>query len=255
MILKIGMQKILCFCLILVFSNEAYTQSTKEKGAFEEMLNFNIGYGGDFPGGDLAERFGSNLRFNIGMEYIFKSNYSIGADLSFLFGTIVKIDALSPFRAANGFIYGANTEFAEIFQRQRGYFAGAYIGKIFPFNEYKSGLKLILGGGIFQHQIRFVDDTQTVAQVTGAYRKGLDRLTRGPALKEGIGYQIHSKSGLINGSIMFEFIQAFTQQVRKVNFDTGERVEGSRLDLLFGFRANWILPIIRTESSEKIYYY
>lgn len=230
-------------------------QHSKERGTFEEMVNINVGYGGDFPGGDLSDRFGSNLRFNLGTEYILKSNFSLGIDFSFLFGTVVKIDALSSLRNSNGLIYGANTEYAEIFQRQRAYFLSGYIGKLLPLNENKSGIKLTLGAGVFQHQIRFVDDTQTVAQITGNYGKGLDRLTRGPALKEGIGYQIHSKSGLINGSIMFEFVQAFTRQVRKVNFDTGERVEGSRLDLLFGFRANWILPIIKVEPSDTVYYY
>jgi hypothetical protein len=50
-----------------------------------------------------------------------------------------------------------------------------------------------------------------------------------------------------------DLLQAFTENYRGHQYDTGLSEEGSRLDLLYGFRFIWFLPIY-SKGSETYYY-
>jgi hypothetical protein len=255
----ISSKKFLIIVILAIWNGmQLYAQMPRpeEDKGFESMLGFNISYGGDFPMGDMAERFGSNLKVLVGMEFITKSNFSVGFDYIIYFGNTVKEDPLEPYRNNNGHVFGLNNDIADVFIRQRAYALMPYLAKTFPFKDgSRSGLKISLGTGLFVHQIRFVDDTRTVAQLIGSYRNGHDRLSRGFAIMPGIGYQFHSSDGLLNGNIMIEWLQSATRQVREVNFESGERITDRRNDMLLGLRATFTLPIYKSDPAGKVRYY
>ena len=220
-------------------------------------LLVNFSYAVQSPGGDLVDRFGTNFNIGLNLEYLTeKSNLIFGLETGFLFGNEVKINVLRGLQTAEGFIIGNDRVFADIQLRQRGFYAGALVGKLIPLskNNKRSGLRVTLSTGLLQHKIRIQDDPlRDVAPLSTEYKKGYDRLTNGLAFNEFIGYQLLSKNRRINFYAGVEFTQAFTQSRRDYNFDTMTVDEENRLDLLFGFRVGWVLPFYFGDSGDIFY--
>jgi hypothetical protein len=220
-----------------------------------KIFSFNIGYGIEAPGGDLSERYGSNLKFSLGSQYLTGDNLVFELDFNLMFGNNVNEDPLSIFRNSNNSLIAANGDQADVFTRQRGLFIGGIVGKIFSKPNKQSGLRIAGGAGVLSHNLRFLDESAGFFQINGNYVKGYDRLTRGFALKQQLGYELHSKDGRINLNLVFEFTQGFTKNVREYQFDTGIQDKGRRLDLLYGLRATWMLPLIKRSVNAKPIYY
>jgi len=221
------------------------------------VLNLGFEYGFHTSGGDLKDRFGWGSLLGGEIEYLLKSNWAISLDASFIFGRRVFENPISPLIGRDSLLIGNNFSQATIFLRQRGFYTGVSIGKLFPVSKKnkKSGIKLDLGLGLFQHKIRIQDDPESFVPIlSGDYKKGYDRLTNGLAFRQFIGYQHLAKNRLINVYAGFEFTQAFTQNRRTYNFDTMGPDDTKRLDLLHSFKVGWILPFYIGEEGEEIYY-
>jgi hypothetical protein len=216
---------------------------------------FNLGIGVDQPFGDLADRFGRNNKISGGYNFITSGDYLFGIDVSYYYGDNVKEDVLAPLRNANGNIVSTGELFSDVFGRQRGYYLGFEAGKIFPFkNRYRSGIKTTMGVGLLEHMIRIIDNDQNNAKLFGERKKGYDRLTRGLALRQYIGYHHLSVDQRINFTIGLEFTEGFTSSVRAVNWDTGLPGDTGRFDFIVGVKAVWVLPFWVGKSNEEIYY-
>ncbi len=220
------------------------------------LVRFN--YGIQFPEGDLSARFGNNLNLGGGFDFMTQGNNLIyGLYGTFLFGNQVNIDVLAPLRTPEGEIIGNDKDFADLQLRQRGFYLGAHVGKLFglaPDNP-RSGIRVTLGAGLLQHKIRIQDDPErTVPQLEGDYRKGYDRLTNGLALRQFVGYQLLSRNKRINFYAGVELIEGFTQNRRDFNFDTRTADNQNRFDLLFGLQVGWILPFYVGQPKQDIYY-
>lgn len=241
---------------ILLLAVTAFSQDdARNKG---NAVIFHISYAFQFPALDLNQRFGSNSNVGIGTEYITgQSNLIFGIESGFLFGNEVKTDVLAGLRTNEGFIIGNDRAVADIGLRQRGFYAGAMAGKLFPLSqkEPRSGLRLTLGAGLLQHKIRIQDDPQrAVAPLAPEYKKGYDRLSNGLAFNGFIGYQMLSKDGRINFFAGLEGCYGATQNRRSLNFDTRIRDERRYNDVLIGLRAGWILPFYMGKAAREIYY-
>jgi hypothetical protein len=221
------------------------------------ILAFNLSYGTQLPGGDLIDRFGVNINTGAGLQLFFNSNWMLELEGQYLFGSRVNTDVLAPLRSPEGYIFADDGGPADITLRQRGWWLGLSAGKLIalhPTNP-RSGLRISLGAGLLEHKIRIQNDPQAfVPALTTEYRKGYDRLSNGLALKQFIGYQHFSLKRRVNFFAGIELIQGFTASRRSWNIDEMAREEGSRLDLLFGFRAGWVLPFYLGEKGETIYY-
>jgi hypothetical protein len=215
------------------------------------MLSVNLGIGYDKPYRDLKSRYGNNLNFNTGIEYLHKSNYSYGIDFTYLYGDNVKEDVLAPYRTERGYIIGLTGYGADVFLRERGGYLGFNIGK-WMHGKSNHGLKIIFGAGILYHQIRILDDSRTLIIADAPYRKGFDRLTRGYALKQEVLYQFHSSQKSQHFNIGLTFTEGFTQQVREVNFDTGIKDQKKRKDILIGLKATWQMPLYKSKSFGQV---
>lgn len=219
------------------------------------LLNFSYGY--QLPFEDLEERFGNNGVVHTGVEYWTRNNLIIGLEGSFQFGSRVKQDVIAGLRTQEGFIIGNDRDVADVQLRQRGFYAGGLVGKLFPLleNNSRSGIRATLGLGLLQHKIRIQDDPQRdVASLTTELKKGYDRLTNGLALSQFIGYQHLANDRQLNFSAGVEFIQGFTQNRRSFNFDTQMQDTQMRLDVLLALRVTWVLPFYLNETAGDIIY-
>ena len=218
-----------------------------------KAILLHMSFAGHIPGGDLGSRFGRNLAFGGGLEYIMANNWIFGAEGHYLFGNTVKEDPLAIIRTDAGDIIGNNMLVASVVLRQRGLYLGAVGGKLLTFSDKRSGLRLTFGAGLLRHRIRLQDDSRTVTQITGDYAKGYDRLTGGLALQQFVGWQHLGSQRRSNWMLGFEFNQGFTQSLRDWDFTERRKLDGGRIDLRIGIRAAWTLPFYQKKSSEIFY--
>ena len=221
------------------------------------ILQVEANYSFCFPSGNLAERFGVNSTVGVGLTYKLKSNWTLGFEMSYIFGSKIKEDTiLKNLCVQSGHIINKYGEYGEINLSERGYFAGLKFGKLFPVTNYNdnSGIIVNVGGGFMQHKILIENKDNNTPPVLDEYKKGYDRLTNGISFREFIGYQHLSNNTYLNFYAGFEFYQAFTQCRRIYNFDTMQRDDTKRKDLMYGIRAGWILPLYK-RNPEKYYYF
>jgi len=219
---------------------------------------FHFGLGGQLPGADLTTRFGSNLNFGSGLEVLTATqNLIFGLEGYYLFGSTIKENPLARISTAEGFVIGSDGGYADVQLRQRGFYLGGLVGKLFSCSAKnpRSGIRVTVGVGLLQHQIRIQEDPlRFVPQLAGAYQKGYDRLSNGLAFNEFIGYQRLSTNKRINFYLGLEFTQGFTRNRRAFNFDTQSADTQKRFDLLVGVRAGWTLPFYGGKQAAEIYY-
>lgn len=233
---------------------------SSQNNAYSAVL-FNTCYGFHIPAADLSDRFGSNFSIGGSIEYLTeKGNWMLGIKGNNLFSQNVKEDVLAPIRTSDGFLIGnsgaAEGQFALVVLRERGFYAGGLVGKLFTLSKKnkRSGIRATIGAGLLQHKIRIQDESGTAQQIAGDYKKGYDQLSNGLALEQFIGYQYLSTNRGINFFAGFEFTQAFTKNRRNSNFVTRTKDETKRIDVLTGFRIGWTIPIYVGEKGEDLFY-
>lgn len=233
----------------------AQDNSPQNTGA---VLLLDFSYGVHLPGGDLADRFGLNFSPAVSVDYITDpNNWIFSLQGSFQFGSEVKTDVLANLRTAEGFIIANDRTVADIQLRERGFYLGLGIGRLIGLStgNYRSGIRIDLGAGLLQHQIRIQEDpVRTVAPLTGDYKKGYDRLTNGPALRQFIGYQVLSRDRRANLFAGIELIEGFTRSRRDYDFATQSADQSGRMDLLYGFRIGLSLPFYVGQDPGEIFY-
>jgi hypothetical protein len=247
------------FCLITVIfsigSLKANAQSNIRDSSIA-MHIVSIGYTIQLPAGDLADRFGFNSMVGGSYSYKLKSNWILALNGGFIFGNNIKEGAiLNSIANEDGLILGNDGNFARISLFERGLHFSLTAGKLFSFKKPNpnSGIAVQAGPSFLQHKIR-IETSDGVPQLNSNYKKGYDRLTNGIGLNESVSYVYFGNKYLINFYFGFDFIQSFTKNRRDFNFDTMSKDDKNRIDLLFGFKAGWMLPLYR-KAPQKFYYY
>ena len=225
------------------------------------MAMFYATYSWQFPGGDLAKRFGGNSSIGGGFQYKLRSNWIIGAEGNFLFGGTVKnADSLLTMIATpDGLLIDENGYMASISYYERGYSIYGKFGKIFPFYptlapNKNCGITLMVGGGYIQDKIRIHNPDNTTPQVQGDYLKGYDRMNSGIAVNASLGYLFLSNSRLLNFYVGFEFIQAWTKSYRKYDFDRMKYDNTRYSSQFYGLKACWFIPLYARKPKDFYYY-
>ncbi|NND78037.1 MAG: hypothetical protein HKN39_07620 [Flavobacteriales bacterium] len=244
--------------LICMFS---YASANAQKNVRDSLVALNlIGFNGAFqlPFGDLGDRFGNNGLAGISYHFKTKKNLILGVEGNLIFGPSVKnsSELAADIRTSDGFFIDNFGMLATVLIQERGLDIRAVGGKIIPLfgpNE-NSGLLIKLGVGLLQHRIRFEARENEVPQIEGDSQKGYDRLTNGLSVSQFIGYQHLGNKNKVNFSVGIEFIEAFTQSRRDINFDLMMKDETKRLDGLMGLKASWYIPIYQ-RTSDKYFIY
>lgn len=221
------------------------------------LIQTHFAYGFYLPFADLSNDFANHSELNISVDYMSPKQFIFGTEGSFFFGEIVKNDVLATLRTAEGFVIGNDRNAADIQLRQRGNYIGIYGGKLFSLIEknQRSGIRATLGLGVLQHKIRIQDDPQRIVpQLSAEYKKGYDRLTNGLAIHPFLGYQHIDKENNFDFTAGISYIHAFTQNRRSLNFDTQQKDNRQRIDVVLGIRLAFSLTFILNPSTSEIIY-
>jgi hypothetical protein len=210
-----------------------------------------IHLGAQVPGADLAKRFGPNLNAGGVFMHKTKKNWLLGIESNYMYGRNVKEDVLSQLRTSNGTIIDNEGFPADLRITERGLGVHAVFGKVLPFLSANpnSGIMLTVGGGYFQTKINLYDAQRKIAAINGELKSGYDRLSNGFSATQFLGYLFLSESRMLNFYFGMEAYQAVTSSVRKMNYDTGMPDTAQRLELLYGLRFGWILPLYERKPS------
>ncbi|MDD4217700.1 MAG: hypothetical protein PHZ24_10240 [Bacteroidales bacterium] len=250
-----NIRKTLILVFAILFSSIVFGQV---KDSSLNIWQCEINYSFQVPGGDMADRFGVNSTIGVGLNYKFKSNWTVGFEVSYLFGGILKDSSsvLEGLMTNNGKIINEHGEYGTVLLTERGFYSGIKLGRVFPVGKSNpnSGIVFNIGAGLLQHHIHIENKDNNTPPVLDDYKKGYDRLTNGLSMREFVGYQYLSNKNALNFYVGLEFYQAWTKCRRDFNFDTMERDDTPRNDYLFGIRAGWILPLYK-KSPNKFYYY
>lgn len=243
--------------ILFTFPGIAFPQvSIKDSAIAIPMIYATYSY--QFPGGDLADRFGSNSSIGGGFLVKTKSNWLIGAEGNFQFGSSVKNpdSLLTTISTPEGYIIDANGKIADVILYMRGFSFFGSIGKLFPWvgPNPNSGFTLMAGVGYLQNKMRILNPDNTAPQLQGDYKKGYDRQNGGIALTASVGYLFLSSSRLLNFSLGFEFIQAWTKSKRAVDFNTGQPDPPTLSSQYYGIKATWNIPLYRRSPKEYYLY-
>jgi hypothetical protein len=236
---------------ILVIS--AFAQSVKDSSF--RIIMTGVHFGGQMPGGDLQQRFGTNLSAGANVVWKTKKNLMYSVEASYFFGNRVKQDVVANMRNEKGKITDNEGYPADLRLTERGWNIYAKVGYLINKlgKNPNSGLMINVGAGWMQHKINLYDAAKKVAAVKGDLKKGYDHLTGGFALSQFIGYQYLSNNRLANFYVGLEFYEGFTKNLRGYNYTTGTYDDKQRLDIMMGARFGWILPLYK--RTKDIYYY
>ena len=250
------LKKLFLFFFALLTIQFANAQSLVKDSAISIPF---FGIGGEYhiPGNDMANRFGSTYGVQAMFGIKTPRNFLYSVQGGFFFGNTIKEQGLLSGLASNtyGTIIGNDGRTPDIRLFERGYHVDAGFGKIFSFKKpnINSGILTNVSVGFIQHKIRIEPTGNTVFGLSKTYRKGYDRLTNGILLHEFVGFISFGNKRLVNFYAGFDFMQGFTQGRRDYQYDLMRADNKSRIDLLYGIRAGWILPFYT--KPDKFYYY
>jgi len=253
----IDSKKILLF---LMFSILASAQMWAQKDAKlltkYNVLTGNITYAVHTPRGDLADRFGNSLEVGLGSDFITKkSRFIFGLSGTLIFGNSVNDNVLDIVTNEDGNIVGVDQLAGIVSLKQRGFYVGGRVGKIFKFtNSSLSGIRFTVGAGLLQHKIRIQDDLDNINIVRGDNVKGFDRLTNGLTFHQFLGYQHFGKSGLFNVFGGVEAYEGFTMSRRSFDNTLMRRDDQERIDILLGLKVGFSIKFNLNETGDEIYY-
>ncbi len=249
---------LLFFSLLLINANSVYSQASVSDSVLSIPM-FYATYAYQFPGGDMAERYGNNSSIGGGFQWKTNKNWIVGGEFLFIFGNNVKVadQIMFNLKTGDGDIINMAGNFTNYAIFERGYYISGRIGKLFPVlsPNQNSGIVVMGSLGYLQHKIRIEVEKNTAPQLNGDYKKGYDRLAGGFGISQFVGYMFIGNSRLLNFFGGFEIYEAWTKPKRDVNFDTGKPdMITNRFDLLVGLKVGWIIPLFK-RMPEKYYYY
>lgn len=210
-------------------------------------------YSPHLPGGDLIERVGFHNSLGIYAEYKNKKNWLFGLEGNFIFGNTIKDESfLDAYRTERGEIISPNGGYAIILLFHRGWSINATVSKLLPVigPNPNSGILLKAGIGTMFHKIRIETQEDFLPYLQDEYLKGLDRFTLGINVKGFAGYMHMSNNSFLRFYAGPEIIAGFNRGMRDYLFDTRAPDQRNRLDIMFGFRVGYIIPIYERTSNE-----
>ncbi|MFN0031949.1 MAG: hypothetical protein ACKVOR_07305 [Flavobacteriales bacterium] len=249
------MHKTLLTALAIICIARIHAQfQVRDSSLFNPHVSMSYAY--QWPGGDMADRFGNNNNIGLGFHIKSKTNWYYGIQASYLFGgKVTEKGLMKNLYTTDGYILDIQGQISKVIVSERGFAFSADFGRLFHFGyNPNSGLLAFAGIGFLQHKIRIEHEENEIPQLEEEYKKGYDRLTNGLAITQFIGYSHMSNNRFINFFAGVELWQGFTQSRRDFNFDTQTADNAKRFDTLLGLRAGWTLNLY-VRSADGFYYY
>lgn len=224
--------------------------SIKDSSIYTPMISASYGY--YLPDGDMSDRFGNNSALQLNIDFKTRYNWILGVNGSYFFGKQIKESLFDSIDTSTGSLISLEGELADVRLYERGFTVSGTIGRLISFKKPNpnSGIRIDLGFGFMQHKIRIETVGNNVPQMSKQYKKGYDKLSNGFLLTESIGYQYLSNNRLLNFYIGLDCMQGFTQSRRSFDYNMMKQDTRKRLDVLYGARIAWILPLYKKAPAE-----
>lgn len=247
----------LIFVIFLLFQWAFAQKAEKDAINYDKALLIAPTIQVNIPGADFKDRFGLSYQFGLGLDYKIKKNWFLGVEGGFLFGTSVKeSEHITKVLTQNGMVITDQGVLDEVNLNMRGASMKFQAGKSFFFkpNKPSSGLLIKMGIGYLQHKILIDVDKKVTPQLVGEYAKGYDRLSNGLLLSQYIGLMRLEKGKYLNVALGFELSEAFTKNARPYDFYLNQKLNQKRVDLMYGIKFTWLIPVYTGKSSSSDYY-
>lgn len=247
----------LIFCTLALLSFSSFAQVNVRDSLAQGWL-FNISTSYMLKGGDFAEYLGPNFTIGGDIQYKFKSNLILSFGGRYHFADQVK-DAQAIFGdiiTSRNEVLGLNGEYAPVTFRERGWNTSLDLSYIYNGlgHNVNSGAMVSVGAGFNAHWIDVRNQLDNTPQIQDEYLRGYDRYTQGFMTRQFIGYFHAGNRRTINFTVGLEFMQGFNSNNRGYNYNTRAFDTDSKLDLYYGVRFSWFLPIY-DENAQKFFYY
>lgn len=228
--------------------------SIKDSSIFTPIVGASFGY--YMPAGDMAKRFGNNSSLQLNVDFKTRYNWVLGLNGSYFFGNKIKERIFDSIATTSGFLINEKGELADVRLFERGFTISGTIGRLITFKRPNpnSGIRFDIGFGFMQHKIRIETIGNNVPQMDKKYKKGYDKLSNGFLLTESLGYMYLSNNRLSNIYIGIECMQGFTQNRRSYDYMLMKQDTKKRLDVLYGARLTWMLPLYK-KAPQDFYTY
>lgn len=246
---------IIFFFLLTSALNLSAQVSVKDSSIYTPLIGFSYAY--QMPAGDLSQRFGNSSAIQLNLDFKTRKQWVFGVSGSYFFGKEIREKAIfDSLTTTSGNIIDQSGQYADIRLYERGFTVSANAGRLFAFKKPNpnSGILLNIGLGFMQHKIRIETIGNNVPQLTKEYKKGYDRLSNGILLTENLGYLYLSNNRLVNFYFGFECMQGFTKNRRSYDYDLMKQDSKKRLDILYGGKIAWILPLYKKAPQEYYIY-
>lgn len=250
--IKMSIKKIVLFTILIsIISSKIAAQVSVRDSSIATPL-VAISYGFQLSAGDMVKRFGNSSSIAGALEFKSYRYWTFGINGSYFFGKKVKENLFDSIDTSTGAIINRLGEYADVRTFERGFTVSGTIGRMFPFKKPNpnSGIIFDVGFGFMQHKIRIETIGNNVPQLSKEYRKGYDRLSNGFMLSENLGYLYLSGNRLVNLYFGFECMQGFTQSRRSWDYDLMRKDTQKRVDILYGLKVSWILPLYKRAPQE-----
>ena len=224
--------------------------SVKDSSIFTPLAEVSYGY--QLSGGDLMKRFGNSSSIQGNFEIKTQKYWTFGINGSYFFGKDVKESLFDSISTSTGAIINRLGEYADVRTFERGFTFSGTFGRMFAFKKPNpnSGIVFNVGLGFMQHKIRIETINNNVPQLSKEYKKGYDRLSNGILLSENLGYMYLSNNRLANFYFGIECLQGFTQNRRSFDYDLMKKDTQKRVDILYGAKIAWVLPLYKKAPQE-----
>lgn len=246
----------LLILLMLPFTIAEAQKNIQDSVIFTNLIYAN--YTLQFPGGDLAKRFGMNSEIGPGFMIKTSSNWVFGIEGDFLFGKEVKHseNILNLIETSDGNIIDMEGIYANYNFNERGFSAIFRAGKLIPVlgPNQNSGIIVTLGGGYLQHRIYIEHKDKSAPQITGDYLKGYDELKSGFASNVFLGYLYLGNQNKVNFFAGIDVTVGFTKMDRPYSFNNMTYNTGRFTDILTGIKVGWILPVYKRAPKDYYFY-
>lgn len=250
------MKRVFTIILLVCFTASATKAqvSVKDSSIYTPMIGIYYGY--YLSAGDMVKRFGNSSSMQLNVDFKTRKYWTFGVNGSYFFGKKVKESLFDNISTTSGDIINNNGEFANIRLYERGFTVSVTGGRMFSFKKPNpnSGIIVNVGLGFIQHKIRIETIGNNVPQLSKQYKKGYDRLSNGFLLSENVGYLYLNNNRLLNLYFGFECMQGFTQSRRSFDYDLMKQDTQKRLDILYGAKIAWILPLYQKAPQEYYTY-
>ncbi|MES2592531.1 MAG: hypothetical protein V4608_11645 [Bacteroidota bacterium] len=246
---------LISFILLISTLNITAQVSVKDSSIYTPLIGLSYAY--QIPAGDLAERFGKSSAVQLNLDFKTKKQWMFGINGSYFFGKQIRetgiFDSLT---TSSGYIINQSGQNSDIRLYERGFTISVTAGRLFAFKKPNpnSGILINIGLGFMQHKIRIETIGNNVPQLTKEYKKGYDRLSNGILFTQNLGYLYLSNNRLVNLYFGFECMQGFTKNRRSYDYDLMKQDTKKRLDILYGGKIAWILPLYKKAPQEYYIY-